>query len=1440
MRINAAANEVVLKIVYYGPGMAGKTTNLTVIHDRVPSHAAGDLVMVDTHSERTLRFDLLAMDAGDINGHRVHFEFYTVPGQSYYAATRRAVLTGADAVVFVADSRREALDENIEAMNEMLGNLRHHGLGDDLPVLVQYNKQDLPTALKREQLEPLMNVRSWPSMSAVAVDGNGVMETMQQITAMALERVRSSGAVPTSAASLPPAAGTWLISCYRCQAMLEVPDAKVGAVYACGICGSALEVVDADRGLTRAPAPSALGAVSRQGRSPAEDSVYGMQAIPERSPTHGAGALGSTATPRPGSGSAPVLSQPYAVPGYDLMAQLDESVQGVRTRVRERSSGRTLRALALNPALMRQPSYSDNFQAHVRLASQVKHPYILPLVAMTPSPDSMVLFNADPPDYEPLGHVLARRRALAPPHAMGIVRQVALALEEAARHGVVHGWLRPEVILVSPDGNVLVDEFAVQKNHRFLVRELSGASAATEYYLAPEHLSEDIRSDVRSDIFMLGALMFRMMTGEGLVTGYNAHEALHKVVANGARTLRSIQPGVSRDLDLFCQRLVSAERKDRFQSYREVIDTLDKFGGGAKRQTLRLTQSVAATPGTPGTGQLRRTGTGQLRRTGTGQLRRTGTGQIPRGLGGDTGQLRRSTPGSGERPGAGLRPRPAGGSGAGVAIVVVIAVVVVGAVAFMLFNNPAKPKPVTPTTVAPVERPTAPPPQSLPTPPLAPKPTTTPPIATVKDPATGTSPAGAGGPNVRTPTWMAANQKPGTPTAQVPATDPVAPPVPETLNPVSEEDRVNLMSEIADLERRGLFKQALAKCERLPTVAERQSRLLQVARIHQTRKDEIEAQVATVKDWAQIDLLLQPARELWGMPEDETWVKAQLAAAEKRLGKPGTKPVAKPDLPGAIEQTQIDPAALVDGQINKSLASGQFNLAQQALSTLPVGAPSTGAIKRKVTMFDQRSALLAKVLAERSPKLRVPHPTTNEMWDIVALTPETVTVSSAGGSKTDLTWSQVSIKDLARICGEIASLANAKPEDFALATVMHLVAENTALAGVALKRGKGQLDPALGSDLDTLVIFARQRDALDLVAKAKEAAANGNSKVFHDAIEALKRSDDKVMPLVAADIAALEKQRLQAPTVTPGNTTTGAASASRDKLVFDAPEDLKAFHDRSGTWQVTAGMAQNSSDSARLGRKDMTDARAAQLIFMPIGNRGQMTVDFRGVRFEVDFASSTYRAFSEEETLKARPFTFLPKTACSMYFELRQPGNLISITVNNGADAMAIKGGTTLTDNFIITCTSANVAIDDLQIMRGKPATNKEAQGELRKLGLEPLGDATLEAPTIVLPTAQGTTSGVALPLRDNIIGASFDAKGIGMLRVQLGSPTDRSGQWIDVPLGAVPVPFKVSWVKNMLLVTDGAGNELGSVALTGKHTHLMIIALKEATLLSTPRLTYQ
>jgi hypothetical protein len=247
------------------------------------------------------------------------------------------------------------------------------------------------------------------------------------------------------------------------------------------------------------------------------------------------------------------------------------------------------------------------------------------------------------------------------------------------------------------------------------------------------------------------------------------------------------------------------------------------------------------------------------------------------------------------------------------------------------------------------------------------------------------------------------------------------------------------------------------------------------------------------------------------------------------------------------------------------------------------------------------------------------------------------------------------------------------------------------------------------------------------------------------------------------------------------------------------------------------------------------------LIFQSLNQRGAMIVEFRGVRLVIDFAANTYQAISREETLKPRPFTFLAKTANSLYFELKQPNNFLSIEVNNGADSMGLKAGD-LTDNFAIALdTGALVSVQDLQISRGAPvASPKDKQAEMRSLGLDGLGGAFLEPPLIVLPAGVGAPSGVAMPLKDNVVGATFEAKGAGNLRIQLGNPNDRSGQWIDVPIGSVASSFKVTWNANTLVVTDGVGNAVGSVALMGGHSHFIIYALQEATIMSTPRLTYQ
>ncbi len=1438
MRINGPAREIVLKVVYYGPGMAGKTTNLTVVHDRVPSQAAGDMVMVDTHSERTLRFDLLAVDAAPVRGHKVRFEFYTVPGQSYYAATRRAVLASADGVVFVADSRREALDENIEAMNEMLNNLRHHGLPEDLPVVVQYNKQDLPTALKREQLEPLMNVRGWPSQAGIAIDGQGVMETMQAITALILRRAEASHQIPDLSAAPPTvdagrAPASWLISCYRCQAMLEVPDAKIGALYACGICASPLEVTDPERGLTRPPV--AQGTPVSGSRSAAtatqDDSAYGLQTVADT----GAGALGreSPAGSQQGGTSA---GTPFEIPGFDLVAPLDDSLLGRRVRVRERATGRNLRALSINSALFRQPGYRENLEPYVRLASQVKHPYILPLAALTPTKEAAVLFSADPPDYEPLGHILARRRALAPPHAMGIVRQVALALEEAARHGVVHGWLRPDVVLVSPDGNVLVDEFACPKNHRFLIRELSGASAATEYYLAPEHIGEENRSDIRSDMFMLGGLLFRMLTGEGLVTGYNAHEALHKVVANGARSLRSVQAGVSRDLDLFYQSLVATERKDRYQSYRELIDTLDKFGGGAKRQTLRLTQSVPA----PGTGGHRRPGTQPLRRPGgTGQLRRVGTSELPR-VG--TASVQRQQPRSGEHQTTSLRKREPQGSGALIPIMVVLALVLGAGIAYVMLNptlGRSNPAPV----------PTSDPAPRTPTPPPAPAPV-----------ATDTRPR-AELPPRRLPTTSFNDRQPTAvnPAPPAPPETPAAPvPAPAAVGGDPKQVRIGVVLHIAELERAQRFKEAMEACEAMPSAEEKQAKILNVIASHDRARTDLESKVAASKSLAEVDAMLKPAATVWGLPGDDDWAKAERANAAARLGgaavpiavatptpAPGPGAGAPAPAPAPAGGMGIEKITAIDGQISLALVGNNPTLAQQDAGPLDPAAAETAAIKRKIAIWTRRGDILGRVISERAPTLRIPHPTTNEMWDISVASSAGLSVASAAGSKTDLTWNQVTIKDLARVCTEITLSPMAKSEEHVLSTVMLLLAGETVLARVQIQKGKAVLEPDAVADLELLVGLQRRRDALELVVKANEAARQGNAKLLAEFVEALKKLDKTLQPLVAGDLARLQELQKGGVTPAPGGGGNPAPGANKDHLTFASPNDIYAFTQRSGSWQCGNGKLENAANAngdCRLSRADLKDARALHLIFLPLNQRGAMIVDFRGVRLVIDFGASTFQAISKDETLKPKPFSFLPKASNSLYFELKQPNNFVAIDVNNGAETLALKGGEMITDGLSLALdTGALVSIQDLQIMRGSPAQQaRDKSGDLRRLGIDPLGGAFLEAPTIVLPAGGSTPSGFAMPLKDNVSGATFSAKGTGNLRIQLGNPNDRSGQWIDVPIGPVATAFKVSWTAASLTVTDGVGNPVGQVALMGGHSHFMIYALQEATIMSTPSMIYQ
>lgn len=188
--VNYSTREITCKIVYYGPGRSGKTSNLQYVHTFVPDERKGPMVSLATETDRTLFFDFLPLDLGTISGFRTRMQLYTVPGQVYYNATRRLVLRGADGVVFVADSQPEQWDENIESLRNLHENLLEEDIDlKTFPMVLQYNKRDLPGVLPIAELDETLNFRSVPAFPAAAVSGEGVFDTLKSASKLVLQNL---------------------------------------------------------------------------------------------------------------------------------------------------------------------------------------------------------------------------------------------------------------------------------------------------------------------------------------------------------------------------------------------------------------------------------------------------------------------------------------------------------------------------------------------------------------------------------------------------------------------------------------------------------------------------------------------------------------------------------------------------------------------------------------------------------------------------------------------------------------------------------------------------------------------------------------------------------------------------------------------------------------------------------------------------------------------------------------------------------------------------------------------------------------------------------------------------------------------------------------------------------------------------------------------------
>src|SRR5437660_8205225 len=192
--INYASREINCKIVYYGPGLCGKTTNLQYIYDSTATQAKGKLISLATESDRTLFFDFMPLELGTVRGFKTRFHLYTVPGQVFYEASRKLILKGVDGVVFVADSQEERMDANLESLYNLQEHLKEHNLNfATIPYVLQLNKRDLPNAMAVPELTKQLQKKGEPVLEGVAIQGVGVFETLKEVAKLVLAELKKGG-----------------------------------------------------------------------------------------------------------------------------------------------------------------------------------------------------------------------------------------------------------------------------------------------------------------------------------------------------------------------------------------------------------------------------------------------------------------------------------------------------------------------------------------------------------------------------------------------------------------------------------------------------------------------------------------------------------------------------------------------------------------------------------------------------------------------------------------------------------------------------------------------------------------------------------------------------------------------------------------------------------------------------------------------------------------------------------------------------------------------------------------------------------------------------------------------------------------------------------------------------------------------------------------------
>ena len=343
---NHATRQMTAKIVYYGPGLCGKTTNLNTIYGKTSQKARGEMVSLNTETDRTLFFDLLPMDVGMVGGFKTKLQLYTVPGQVFYNSTRKLVLKGVDGIVFVVDSQTPMLDACKESFQNLQENMKELGLEvGNIPIVFQWNKRDLKNVVPVEELERTFNAEGLPSFQAVAADGSGVFETLRGITKLALAHIKAhhlgesagpKAAAPAAPPPPPPAAHTPSAPTpARALDLSDLPAASdlldQTAPGPMDITGITMEAPD----FPEPPAPAVPSKADVHATRPVSAADVAAAAAKAALPKPAAAAPAPTATPKvavpkiglPPIPKAPAAAKPAAKPGAPLGNLLGELTQ---------------------------------------------------------------------------------------------------------------------------------------------------------------------------------------------------------------------------------------------------------------------------------------------------------------------------------------------------------------------------------------------------------------------------------------------------------------------------------------------------------------------------------------------------------------------------------------------------------------------------------------------------------------------------------------------------------------------------------------------------------------------------------------------------------------------------------------------------------------------------------------------------------------------------------------------------------------------------------------------------------------------------------------------------------------------------------------------------------------------------------------------------------